>query len=70
MEIISSSNMMMNTKPYNAQLSGIAVQVGQEIKKGQEIGKVGSSGASTGPHLHYEVIQNGKKIDPSPFFNP
>ena len=34
------------------------------VAKGQKIGAVGSTGRSTGPHLHYEVLKGGKKIDP------
>ncbi|HEX6190977.1 MAG TPA: M23 family metallopeptidase [Chitinophagaceae bacterium] len=41
---------------------------GQEIKRGEVIGWVGSTGKSTGPHLHYEVHKNGNKIDPVYFF--
>ena len=39
------------------------IKVGVRVKQGQIIGFVGSTGASTGPHLHYEVIANGKKIN-------
>lgn len=53
-----------------AQMSEIKVEIGQEVKKGDIIGLVGSSGASTGPHLHYEVRKNGRAIDPSPFLKP
>lgn len=45
-------------------LSEITITKGQKIEKGNTIGKVGSSGLSTAPHLHYEVIRNGKKVDP------
>ncbi len=48
-------------------LSKILVTVGQKIEIGQQIGNVGSTGRSTGPHLHYEVHQNGQKINPESF---
>jgi murein DD-endopeptidase MepM/ murein hydrolase activator NlpD len=51
-----------------AHMSRFAVRPGQKIKRGDVIGYVGSTGSSTGPHVHYEVIKNGKKIDPINFF--
>ncbi len=48
-------------------LSKILVNVGEKIDIGQQIGNVGSTGRSTGPHLHYEVHKNGEKIDPKNF---
>jgi murein DD-endopeptidase MepM/ murein hydrolase activator NlpD len=48
-------------------LSSIDVQVGQTIKVGQIIGKVGSTGRSTGPHLHYETRVAGEAVDPQKF---
>jgi murein DD-endopeptidase MepM/ murein hydrolase activator NlpD len=46
----------------------IKVRNGQSVKRGEVIGWVGSTGKSTGPHLHYEVHKNGQKIDPIYFF--
>lgn len=53
-----------------AQLSKILVQEGQSVQKGDTIGLVGSSGASTAPHLHYEVIKQGTHVDPEHYFHP
>ncbi|MBT4277930.1 M23 family metallopeptidase [Candidatus Falkowbacteria bacterium] len=47
-----------------AHQSKIAVRTGQKVKQGQIIGYVGSTGFSTGPHLHYEMVKNGAKINP------
>ncbi|MDO8261342.1 MAG: M23 family metallopeptidase [Candidatus Magasanikbacteria bacterium] len=47
-----------------AHLSKFAVKSGQSVKQGEVIGYVGSTGYSTGPHLHYEMVKNGTKIDP------
>lgn len=49
-------------------MSGFAVKPGQKIKRGEVIGYVGSTGTSTAPHLHYEVIKSGDKINPINFF--
>jgi murein DD-endopeptidase MepM/ murein hydrolase activator NlpD len=45
-------------------LSRIIVKEGEFVKKGEIIGYIGTSGLATGPHLHYEVLFNGKPIDP------
>lgn len=56
-------------KSHYAHLSKFAnIKVGQKVKRGEVIGYVGSTGKSTAPHLHYEIIKNGNKIDPINFF--
>ena len=50
-----------------AHLSGYAVAAGEQVRKGQLIGFVGSTGRSTGPHLHYEVRVAGQAVDPTPY---
>ena len=46
----------------------IKARIGERVNRGEVIGWVGSTGKSTGPHCHYEVIKNGNKIDPIYFF--
>ena len=48
-----------------AHLSALAVQAGEDVRRGQDIGRVGSSGRSTGAHLHFEVAENGRPVDPA-----
>jgi murein DD-endopeptidase MepM/ murein hydrolase activator NlpD len=48
-------------------LSEIDVKVGQTVRIGETIGKIGSTGRSTGPHLHYETRVNGEAVDPQKF---
>ena len=51
-----------------AHMSKAAVRPGQKVKRGQLIGYVGSSGMSSGTHLHYEVIKNGQPVNPIYYF--
>lgn len=49
---------------FYAHNRALAVKVGQKVKKGDVIGHVGSTGYSTGPHVHYEIWKEGKPVDP------
>lgn len=51
-------------------LSRILVRPGQRVEKGQVLGYVGSTGRSTGPHLHYSVYRYGAPLDPRPYLDP
>ena len=55
-------------KTLYAHMSKYIVRKGQEVKRGDVIGYVGNTGMSMAPHLHYEVIKNGKKINPVNFY--
>jgi hypothetical protein len=48
-----------------AQLDGFEAKVGDEVRAGETIARLGSSGRSTGPHLHLEVFVNGERVDPA-----
>lgn len=51
-----------------AHLSGFNVKIGDQVKRGSVIGYVGSSGTSTGPHVHYEVHKNGEPVNPQYYY--
>jgi murein DD-endopeptidase MepM/ murein hydrolase activator NlpD len=50
-------------------LSRITVEAGQRIKRGEQIGHAGSTGRSTGPHVHYEIRENDQPLDPSRYIS-
>lgn len=56
-------------KTLYGHLSYIGVRNGQSVNQGDSIGQVGSTGNSTGPHLHFEVYINGNRIDPEMFYS-
>jgi murein DD-endopeptidase MepM/ murein hydrolase activator NlpD len=53
-----------NFETLYGHLSKITVKVGQEVTAGEKIGEIGSTGRSTGNHLHYEIRKNGKPVNP------
>ncbi len=53
---------------YYAHLEGFKVKSGDEVTKGQVVATVGSTGKSTGPHLHYEVRKEGAKVNPEEYY--
>ena len=55
-------------KSLYAHLNGFNVHPGQKVKRGEVIGFVGSTGTSTAPHLHYEVIKNNQKVNPVHYY--
>lgn len=56
-------------KTLYGHLSEIGVKEGQKVKSGEIIGKLGSTGRSTGPHVHYEIIRGDEKINPQEYLN-
>jgi len=51
-----------------AHLDGFEVKAGDRVTEGQRIGRVGNTGKSTGPHLHYEVLKEGKHVNPADYY--
>jgi murein DD-endopeptidase MepM/ murein hydrolase activator NlpD len=71
-DILVSVQMLMGI-PLNGlatrygHLSEISVKLGQVVRIGEIVGRIGSTGRSTGPHLHYETRVNGEAVDPQKF---
>ena len=61
---IDHGNGLVSRYGHNEEL---AVQMGDLVTKGQVVASMGSTGRSTGAHVHYEVLRDGKPIDPLPF---
>lgn len=55
---------------YYAHCSAFLVRPGQVVERGQRIARVGNTGISRGPHLHFELWMEGEKVDPYPFLRP
>ncbi len=64
--IINHGSGITTLYAHNSQL---LVSNGQSVTRGQVVAKAGSTGVSTGPHLHFEVRVNGSTTDPMPYFN-
>ena len=62
-------NHKFGDKTRYAHLQKMFVKPGEKVRRGQLIGEVGSTGGSTGPHLHYEVIYRNKQVNPVNYFN-
>ena len=60
-------NIGLNVKTYYAHLESISVKKGQKVFKGQKVGIQGTTGRSTGPHVHYEIHINKQPVDPIDF---
>jgi murein DD-endopeptidase MepM/ murein hydrolase activator NlpD len=55
---------------YYAHLSAFLVRPGQKVERGQRIARVGNTGISRGPHLHFVLWMEGQQVDPYPYFRP
>ena len=64
---VSHGNGLVTRYGHN---QGIAVGVGQTVARGDTLAFVGSTGRSTGPHVHFEVLKDGRQIDPADLHRP
>lgn len=60
-------NSTYSSRYLHLKYGSISLKVGDKVKKGQKIGVMGSTGYSTGNHLHFDMWENGERIDPTPF---
>ena len=57
------------TRYAHMQWGSISVYPGQKVYQGQQIGRIGATGNATGPHLHFEILKNGSKVNPLPYIS-
>ena len=57
------------TRYAHMQWGSICVYTGQKVYQGQQIGRIGATGNATGPHLHFEILKNGSKVNPLPYIS-
>ena len=57
------------TRYAHMQWGSICVYPGQKVYQGQQIGRIGATGNATGPHLHFEILKNGSKVNPLPYIS-
>ena len=65
MILIDHGNGMVTRYAHHSKMY---VKTGDQVTKGQTIGMVGSTGRSTGPHLHFEIYMNGKRVNPLEYY--
>ena len=57
-------------RTFYAHCSAVLVRKGQRVEAGEQVARVGSTGQSTGPHLHFEIEMNGVRLDPMHYIDP
>ena len=67
-EVTDKGGNPRSIKTRYAHIEATGLKYGDVVEKGDKVGHIGSQGGSTGPHLHFEALENGKRLDPIPLF--